>query len=90
MDAKDFGQRVYRFRMEKGWSQELCSARAGISIRTLQMIESYSVMPTIETAGKLAVAFSCAWEDLLGPPSSVAFVPMAIAAAPMPPLPKKK
>jgi len=31
---------VYRLRMAKKWTQEVCSARAGIGCRTLQMIEA--------------------------------------------------
>lgn len=66
MNPKEFGQRVYRLRQAKGWTQEICSARAGISVRTLQMIESYRVEPTIETVRKLAEAFCCSWDDILG------------------------
>ncbi|WP_424087802.1 helix-turn-helix domain-containing protein [Pseudomonas sp.] len=69
MVAREFGQKVYRLRMARKWTQEVCSGRAGISVRTLQMIESYSLKrPTIETAQKLAIAFRCSWEDLLGKP----------------------
>jgi DNA-binding XRE family transcriptional regulator len=69
MTAQEFGQRVYRLRMAKKWSQNVCSDRAGISVRTLQMIESYSLKrPTIETTRKLAVVFKCSWDDLLGKP----------------------
>jgi transcriptional regulator with XRE-family HTH domain len=68
MNPKEFGQRVYCLRQKKKWSQEICSARAGISVRTLQMIESYRVNPTIETVQKLARAFKCGWDDLLGKP----------------------
>jgi transcriptional regulator with XRE-family HTH domain len=69
MDSRDFGQRVYRLRMAKKWTQEVCSARAGISCRTLQMIEAYRLkQPTVETTRKLAVAFKCAWDDILGKP----------------------
>jgi transcriptional regulator with XRE-family HTH domain len=69
MTPQEFGQKIYRLRMAKQWSQEICSARAGISVRTLQMIESYRLKrPTVETTRKLAVAFKCSWEDLLGKP----------------------
>ena len=67
VDNRDFGQRVYRLRMAKKWTQEVCSARAGIGCRTLQMIEAYRVRPTLDTVRKLAVAFRCSWDDLLGP-----------------------
>jgi DNA-binding XRE family transcriptional regulator len=70
MTPKEFGQRVYNLRRAKNWSQEVCAERAGISVRTLQMIESYSLKrPTVETTERLAAAFRCSWEDLLGKPS---------------------
>ena len=67
MDVRDFGQRVYRFRLARKWTQVGCATRAQISIGTLQMIEAYRVQPTVDTVRKLAVAFGCSWEDLLGP-----------------------
>ena len=69
MDAREFGQRVYRLRMAKKWTQVACATRAGISIGTIQMIEAYKVKPTVETVQKLAIAFRCSWEDLLGHPN---------------------
>lgn len=69
MDARQFGQKVYRLRMAKKWTQIACARRAGISIGTMQMIEAYKVRPTVETVQKLAKAFKCNWEDLLGPVS---------------------
>ena len=66
MDARDFGQKVYRLRMGRKWTQVRCATRAGISIGTLQMIEAYKVCPTVDTVRKLAVAFDCSWDDLLG------------------------
>jgi transcriptional regulator with XRE-family HTH domain len=68
MDARAFGQKVYRFRMTRKWTQVGCATRAHISIGTLQMIEAYKVQPTIDTVRKLALAFKCSWEDLLGKP----------------------
>lgn len=67
MDARDFGQRVYRLRMARKWTQVSCAIQAQISIGTLQMIEAYKVSPTVDTVRKLAAAFGCSWEDLLGP-----------------------
>jgi len=69
MTAKEFGQRVYRLRMAKGWTQEVCAGRATITTRTLQKIESYRLeKPQVEIVRKLAVAFRCSWDDLLGKP----------------------
>lgn len=91
MDPKEFGQRVYRLRMAKDWTQELCSEKVGISVRTLQMIESYSVSPTIDTAAKLAVAFNCSWNDILGEPSSVTPTPTGtVSFSSLPPTKKNK
>lgn len=67
MDAREFGQKVYRLRMARKWTQVACANRAQISIGTLQMIEAYKVRPTVVTVRKLAAAFHCSWEDLLGP-----------------------
>jgi transcriptional regulator with XRE-family HTH domain len=47
----------------------MCADRAGISLRNLRMIESYLSSPTLTTVQKLAAAFGCSWEDLLGHPS---------------------
>ena len=68
MDVRNFGQRVYRLRMARKWTQVRCATRAKISIGTLQMIEAYKVRPTVDTVRKLAVAFRCSWDDLLGKP----------------------
>ena len=67
MDVRDFGQRVYRLRLARKWTQVGCATRAQVSIGTLQMIEAYKVRPTVDTVRKLAVALGCSWEDLLGP-----------------------
>lgn len=67
MDAREFGQRVYRLRQARKWTQVACTNRAKISICTLQMIEAYRVRPTVATVQKLAKAFHCSWEDILGP-----------------------
>ena len=69
MTPKEFGQRVYKLRMAKGWTQEVCAGRAVITTRTLQKIESYRLQkPQVEIVRKLAVAFRCSWDDLLGKP----------------------
>ena len=67
MDVRDFGQRIYRLRLARKWTQVGCATRAQISIGTLQMIEAHKVQPTVDTVRKLALAFGCSWEDLLGP-----------------------
>jgi transcriptional regulator with XRE-family HTH domain len=74
MTPKEFGQRLYRLRMEKGWTQEELAERAEITSRTIQRMESYRILPSVETLAKLVVALCCSWEDLLGPincPASV-------------------
>jgi transcriptional regulator with XRE-family HTH domain len=78
MNQREFGQRVYRLRMARKWTQEVCADRATISVRTLKMIEAYRIQPTIDTVQKLVVAFRCSWEDLLGAPSC----PLSIFKAP--------
>jgi transcriptional regulator with XRE-family HTH domain len=69
MTSREFGQRVYKMRMAKKWTQEVCAGRAGITSRTLQKIESFRLeQPRVEIVRKLAIAFRCSWEDLLGKP----------------------
>jgi transcriptional regulator with XRE-family HTH domain len=68
MEVREFGQKVYRLRMARKWTQVRCATRAQISIGTLQMIEAHKVRPTVDTVRKLAVAFRCSWDDLLGKP----------------------
>lgn len=66
MISPEIGQKVYHLRAERGWTQEACAHRVGISCRTLQMIEGHQVQPTVTTLRKLAEAFECGWESLLG------------------------
>lgn len=46
----------------------MCADRSGLSVRTMRMIESYRVEPTVDTVQKLTIAFRCSWNDLLGAP----------------------
>jgi transcriptional regulator with XRE-family HTH domain len=69
MTPQEFGQKVYKLRMAKGWTQEKCCLRAGISVRTLQVIEEHAMKsPSVATVRKLARAFKCDWPDLIGKP----------------------
>ena len=66
MDAREFGRRVYALRMKKGWTQDMCADRAGISLKNLRLIETHRSSPKVETVEKLGRAFGCDWDDLLG------------------------
>jgi transcriptional regulator with XRE-family HTH domain len=69
MTPREFGQRVYKLRMGKHWTQEVLAGRAGITVRTLQKIEAHQMLDVpVSTVRKLAAAFCCSWEDLLGQP----------------------
>jgi transcriptional regulator with XRE-family HTH domain len=65
MNLRDFGQRVYRFRMAKKWTQDVCADRAGICVRTLQKVEGYKGAPAVDTVERLAEVFGCSFEELL-------------------------
>lgn len=68
MTPQEFGQRVYRLRMARGWTQQMCADRSELTTRTIQKIESYRMANVpAETVRKLAVGFACTWNDLLGP-----------------------
>lgn len=48
--------RVKRLRLDRGWSQAELAERTGLSIRTIQRIES-GADPGLDSLGRLAVAF---------------------------------
>jgi transcriptional regulator with XRE-family HTH domain len=66
VNAKAFGQCVYRQRMSLKMTQERFSERAGISRTYLQTIEAGKGNPTIQVAQRIKKVCGCAWEDLLG------------------------
>ncbi len=59
---------IERLRIAGGWTQEDLAKRAGISLRTLQRIETRETSnPPIRYLGNLAIALGCEIEDLIEP-----------------------
>ena len=60
------GANLEGLRWERGWSQEVLSARAGISRVTISEIECCKVNPQWSTLVALAAALGVKVEDLVG------------------------
>jgi transcriptional regulator with XRE-family HTH domain len=64
MSKLTIGEQIRTLRKNKGFSQELLAENAGINLRTLQRIESGSVVPRGETLRLLAQALDIPVEEL--------------------------
>ena len=64
MSKLTIGEQIRTLRKNKGLSQELLAENAGINLRTLQRIESGSVVPRGETLRLLAQALDIPVEEL--------------------------
>jgi len=60
-----FGQVVRMTREDRGWSQEQLAGRADLNRSYLGEIERGTVMPSIETAAKLAAALGISLSSLI-------------------------
>ena len=60
-----FGQVVRVTREDRGWSQEQLAGRADLNRSYLGEIERGTVMPSIETAAKLAAALGVSLSSLI-------------------------
>jgi len=60
-----FGQVVRMTREDRGWSQEQLAGRADLNRSYLGEIERGTVMPSIETAAKLAAALGVSLSSLI-------------------------
>lgn len=60
-----FGQVVRVTREDRGWSQEQLAGRADLNRSYLGEIERGTVMPSIETAAKLAAALGISLSSLI-------------------------
>lgn len=54
--VNSFGRAVRHFRELRGWSQELLAEKADLNRSYLGEVERGKVIPSLETAGKLAAA----------------------------------
>jgi transcriptional regulator with XRE-family HTH domain len=68
LNAKSFGQNVYRQRMALKMSQERFSEKAEITRAYLQRIEAGTVNPSLRVVRQIKKACNCSWDDLLGKP----------------------
>lgn len=60
-----FGQVVRATREDRGWSQEQLAGRADLNRSYLGEIERGTVMPSIETAAKIAAALGLSLSSLI-------------------------
>jgi transcriptional regulator with XRE-family HTH domain len=61
----NFGRAVRHFREARGWSQELLAEKADLNRSYLGEVERGKVIPSLETAGKLAGALGISLSRLL-------------------------
>lgn len=69
MDKKLIGQRIRRYRIQKGWSQEELSYQANLSLGTIGRMERGEYTPTLPAIS--------ATEKALGIPESTLLTPSA-------------
>ena len=55
---RKFGKKIYKLRLQRGWTQEDLAEQADIAVRHIQRLESNAPSPAkIDTIEKLAKAF---------------------------------
>ena len=60
------GKRIYKLRKEKGWRLQDLSNESGVSLATLTLLENNrNTNVTVDTLGKIAVAFGLSFEELI-------------------------
>jgi uncharacterized Tic20 family protein len=64
MDAKQLGQKIQELRKQKGMTQEDLAEKTGLSVRTIQRIESGEVDPRSYTLNQIAEALGVEITDL--------------------------
>jgi transcriptional regulator with XRE-family HTH domain len=63
MDMKIYGNRVKRERVQRAWTQEHLAGATGLSLRTIQRIETTGTA-SYDSVNALAAVFSLAIADL--------------------------
>jgi transcriptional regulator with XRE-family HTH domain len=63
---------VKRLRTARGWSQDELAERAGNSGKSISLIETCKVSPTVDALASIASGFGVDVADLFGDPSSAA------------------
>jgi transcriptional regulator with XRE-family HTH domain len=70
---------IQKMRLKRGWSQQLLADVSGLSLRTVQRIESGGP-PSLETLKSLASVFETSVEDLQGTPEMTTTAPVDSAS----------
>ena len=66
LDFELLGKRIYKLRKEKGWRLQDLSNESGVSLATLTLLENNrNTNVTVDTLGKIAVAFGLSFEELI-------------------------
>ena len=66
LDYEILGKRIYKLRKEKGWRLQDLSNESGVSLATLTLLENNrNTNVTVDTLGKIAVAFGLSFEELI-------------------------
>lgn len=65
VDYQDIGQRIKRFRMEQGLTQERLSEMIGVGPSHMSHIESGSAVPSLEVFISILNALNCSADELL-------------------------
>ena len=66
LDYELLGKRIYKLRKEKGWRLQDLSNESGVSLATLTLLENNrNTNVTVDTLGKVAVAFGLSFEELI-------------------------
>ena len=66
LDYELLGKRIYKLRKEKGWRLQDLSNESGVSLATLTLLENNrNTNVTVDTLGKIAVAFGLSVEELI-------------------------
>ena len=66
LDYELLGQRIYKLREVTGWRLQYLSTESGVSLATLTLLENNrNTNVTVDTLGKIAVAFGLSFEELI-------------------------
>lgn len=66
LDYELLGKRIYRLRKERNWRLQDLSNKSGVSQTTIALLENNkNTNVTVETLGKIAVAFGLSFEELI-------------------------
>lgn len=75
-----FGPRLKRARLEKGWGVRRLAELSGVDYRTIYRYEDEAISPNIEGAARLAQTLDCSLDWLCGLDEPAAEQPMSCKA----------